>query len=458
MIPTCRIYNVMMLALFILLQGFFHVCADTQTHDFYTLNECIDTGLEKSTALHAVLMQTRAARARLGESYTSYLPAITTGFTYSRLSETDPFSITIPTMSGPVTEEISPSITESYTFSVSLKQPVFTGFRHVNNTVKSSHILESSLAEYGRSRLALISTIKKSYWSLVLAVETEKVIEENIVVMKAYLTDVKNLFGQGLVTNNEVLKAEIRFSQAEVMKTDVDNALQLARLQLSLVMGLDGKTPLFPKDSPYHEVTTGYNLDNLINLSLENRPEKKALRGQIHASKIDVRQAFSAWYPALYIIGNMAYAQPNTRYFPLEEEFKLSWDVGIYAGIDLSAWYSAPFKSEQAKARQKELEDTLEQLDNTIRIEVTRSYCHVKKAAEQIRTAGKILRQAEENQKNVEEKYKTGLSLHSEVLEAELERLQARLNLTQAKIEYERALIDLEQAVGMKPENEAVME
>jgi outer membrane protein len=452
MMPIYRINRVFIIMAFFLFHGLFQSSADTQTHDSYTLDECINTGLEKSTAIHAALMQTRAARAKLCESYTSYFPAISTSFTYSRLSETDPFSIPI------YPYPIFPYIPDSYSFSVSLKQPVFTGFRHINNTVKSSHILESSLAEYECSRLALISTIKKSYWSLVQALETQKVIEENLVVMKAYLTDVKNLFNQGLVTNNEILKAEIRFSQAEVMKTDVNNAVQLARLQLSLAMGLDGQVPVFPANEPYHEDKPVYDIDNLIHLSLKNRPEKKALRGQIKASEVDVSQAISSWYPAIYIVGNMSYAQPNTRYFPLEEEFKLSWDIGIYAGIDLSAWYAAPFKSEQATARKKELDDIKEQLDNTIRIEVTRAYLNVKKAAELIRAADKILRQAVENQKNVEEKYKTGLSLHSETLEAELERLQAKLNLTQAKIDYEFALIDLEQATGINPENGVIME
>ncbi|MBN1696304.1 MAG: TolC family protein [Spirochaetales bacterium] len=436
----------------------FHCFADADERTV-TLDECIRTGLEQSAGLHASRMRVTAARAGLNESYTSFLPAISASFTYSRLSETDPFTITVPTMGGPVTEEIAPAITDSFSLGVSLKQPVFTGFRHINDTAKSSSVFQGSLAEHSRLRLNDIVTIKRCYWSLVRALRTRKVAEEHVNVVEAYLDDVKNLFAQGLATNNEKLKAEIRLSQTKIMKTDADNAVCLAQLRLNLIMGYDGKTNIFPADEPLHRSDTTYDLDGLIQAAMKNRPEKTALREQIKAAEADMAMAQSAWYPSVYIIGNVTYAQPNSRYFPPEAEFNLSWDIGVYAGCDLQAMYRAPFMREQASARKMELGDTMKQLDDAIRIEVTQAWLNERKAAQQIRTGEQILNQAEINLKDIEEKYKRGLSLRSDTLEAELEKLKASLLLTQAGIDYELALVELERAIGsVLQESNGVME
>lgn len=119
------------------------------------------------------------------------------------------------------------------------------------------------------------------------------------------------------------------------------------------------------------------------------------------------------------------------------------------AGFDPGSWFAIPFKTTGARARLAELQETAQELRDSITLEVKRSYLQLARMILQLDVAGTALNQTTENRKDVAARYTTGLVLKSGQLEAELEQLKAGLVLTQAKIDYELALIDLELVTGV---------
>jgi outer membrane protein len=172
---------------------------------------------------------------------------------------------------------------------------------------------------------------------------------------------------------------------------------------------------------------------------------------QVKAAETDVSSSFSAWYPAVYLFADLVYAQPNQRYFPAEATFNLSWDVGVSASIDVSAWYSALFKTEEANARLAALRDNVAQLNDTIALDVTRACLALSQAGEALDAAKAAFVQADDYFNSVSEDFKNGIALHSDLLEARLQRNQAGFDVTQAKIDYQIAVIDLDRASGRDP-------
>lgn len=421
-----------------------------------TIGECVNTGLENSASLHASLMQNKETRARLSEAYTMYFPTVSSSFVYSRLSETDPFTITIPIPGNPISQEITSPVTDSFSFNLSLKQPVFTGFRILNNTEKAVLALEASTAAFINARNELVYTIKKDYWTLVKAVEMKKLADENLRVVDAYFKDSQNLFNQGLATNNDILKSQIHLSKAELAQIDAENKVKLAQLKLSLSMGMDNAGVMYPAPPEYSATRLPAGTEDLVENAIKARPEQAVLRAHIDSSRKDIDLSYAAWYPSIFLTGNFSFARPNQRYFPPEDEFKFSWDIGVYAIIDANAWYSAPFKTEQAAARLSALRDSETQLKQAINMEVTRAWLEAGKLSKQIDVAGIMLNQAGENEKIVTHSFGNGVALRSELLEAQLRKNQALLELTAARIDYEIALLDLEKAAGFDPLEERI--
>jgi len=424
---------------------------------YLSIDDCMNKGLEKSQAIHAALMQNKEARARLYETNTNYLPLISTSFSYSRLSETDPYSITFPLPGNPVTQEIVSPIMNSYSFNLSVKQPIFTGFRIMNTAGKASGALDASIAYYNKTKNETVYSIKIDYWQLIKAVEVKKVIDENLRVVNAYLNDVMNLFKQGLATNNDVLKSQVQLSNAEIKQMEAENHVELARLKLSISMGMETPILILPIVPEYRSNQLPENPETFFANALKVRHELSALHAQIKASRKDVEIANSSWYPTIYLTGNLAYAQPNQRYFPPVEEFQLSWDIGVYASIDASAWYRTPFKTEQAAARLSALQDSEIQLHQSINMEVMQAWLNANTLSRKVDAARIILNQAEENKKIVTRNFENGIAVNSEFLEAQLQNNQAALELTISKIDFEIAVINLQKAAGYDPyENPSV--
>ena len=96
----------------------------------------------------------------------------------------------------------------------------------------------------------LIYNIKNAYWSLFKANQIQKVTEEVVVDIQAHLTDVQNLFEQGLATKNDVLKVKVQLGEVQLNLIDAKNAVKLANLSLVNLIGLPISTNVETTEQP----------------------------------------------------------------------------------------------------------------------------------------------------------------------------------------------------------------
>ena len=195
-----RIILLVMLGISISLSGY------AQDKKKMTVEESVKVGLENSNFLHSSKMNMKYAEAKSKEVNTFRLPSLTFGASYTRLSEVDPFSVSTPFGKF----NISPAIFNNYNFKVTLQQPLFTGFKLESNSKMADLSYKASKEDFNSDKNELIYNIKKAYWGLFQANQIKKVTEENVAQVQAHLTDVKNLFDQGLATKNDVLKFQVQ--------------------------------------------------------------------------------------------------------------------------------------------------------------------------------------------------------------------------------------------------------
>ena len=135
---------------------------------------------------------------------------------------------------------ISPSIFNNYDLRLSLQQPLFTGFRIQSASDIAEYTAQATSQDFSNDKSELMYNIQTSYWNLYKANEFKKVIDENVTQMSAHLKEVQNMFEQGILTKNEVLKVEVQLSNAQVVQLDAQNNVHLAMLALNNIIG----TPL----------------------------------------------------------------------------------------------------------------------------------------------------------------------------------------------------------------------
>jgi len=421
-----------------------------------SLDEAIATGLEASPALHASRMRVEASSAKTRELAAGRLPSLKLGAGYSRLSEVPPFEVTLPISPNPIV--VSQNYFNNWNLRVAVQQPLFTGFRLEAGT-ESARMLEMSAGlDLDKDRSEYVFAVKNAYWGLARARDVEAVVGETIKQVQEHLKDVRAFFGQGLLTKDEVLRAELQLSTTELMAIDARNAVEIARTSLNVLLG-------FPIDTDVDLTTSAESLASrapaaedaggetpagrsLIDTALAGRPELRSAEFRIKASEAGLKAARAGWYPQVALAGNVYYLRPNPRLMPARDRFYGTWDIGIAISFDVWNWGQTKSQAEQAKAQLAQARDARKLLEDQAVLDVTQSRLGLARARDKIKVSGEAVGQADENLRMVTERFRQGVALNADVLDAEVFLLQAKMARTQAAIDLALAQARLEKALG----------
>ena len=415
-----------------------------QEEKILTLDESIQIGLENSNMLHSSKMKVNYASARLSEINTNRLPSLKVSAAYTRLSPIIPFILNTPFGN----YNISPSILDYYNIKLTLQQPIFTGFKLSSSSNIADYNYKATEEGYNKDKQDLIYNIKNAYWNLFKAKKVKDVTDQNVEQVKAHLTNVKNFYEQGLSTKNDLLKVQVQLSESELRQIDAKNAVKLARINLFNVIGVPLNTDSEIPDSVDIKTNQVNDLDSYIEMAIDNRPELKAIKYNIKAGEAGVTLAESNWYPQIYLGGNFYYSKPNQRFFPPENKFKDTWDVGVSVQMDIWNWGATVDKTDQAKAQLEEAKDSYKIIKDNIVLEVNSNYLNLEQSKDKIAVAEESVSQAKENYRVTNETFKKGLALNSDLLDSEVALLQANTNYIQALVDYELAKARLEKSIG----------
>jgi len=410
-----------------------------------SLNEALKIGIENSEELHSSNARVVSAEARIGEVNADRLPSLTFNASYTRLSEIDPFTIN----AGPLGSfEISSSIPDNYNLQLSLKQPVFTGFRLSSSSRMAEYNFNAAKEEFTGDEHQLILDIKSAYWGLFKANKIKEVVDENVQQVNAHLTDVKNMFEEGLVTRNDMLKVEVQLAEAKLRQIDADNAVRLSKINLNSIVGLPVNADVQTVDNIELQMQPVKNFEQLLETAYDKRPELRAMDYRVKASETGITAAQSGWYPQLYLFGNYNYARPNQRIFPVQDKFKDTWDVGVQLSFNLWNWNKTGNQTTQAEMQYEQTKDTYKSLKDAVALDISSNYLNLVKARERLSVSESSVEQAQENYKVTNDLFKQGLTLNSELIDAEVALLTARTNHVQSLVDYELAKASLERSIG----------
>ena len=413
-----------------------------------TLDDAIAAGLSQSRTLRASAARADAAEARAGEARTARLPMLKGEASYRRLSEVDPFQIQLPGSTKPTV--ISPVVLDNSSFRVSLQQPLFTGFRISNSIESAERGAEAAGWDNVNDRADLVLAITSAYWSLYQMREVERFAGENVARLDRYLGDARKLMQAGLATRNDVLKIEVQLSNAHLAQIDAENDARLAAMNLNTLLSRPVDMPVELLSKPADDLLTSPPpADSLTRAALAGRADLQAWRARVEASRAGVAAARAGWWPQLALSGNYVYARPNSRIFPVKDEFQGTWDVGVALSMDLWNWGMTARQTEAAEAAVRQQEYLSAQMEDAVALEVNRAALQMNRARQRAEVAALALGQAEEQSRTTEQRFSTGLATATDLLDAEVALQQAKTTQSGARVESEIARARLTRALGV---------
>ncbi|MGB9851925.1 MAG: TolC family protein [Candidatus Kapaibacteriota bacterium] len=409
-----------------------------------SIDEAINLAMKNSKNLKIAESKVFSAEAKANETNTQLYPTLKLASGYTRLSQVQPFKFNFQGRD----IEISPTILNNYQIRFGLQYPIFTGFRLENTSRMMELNAKATELDYESEKTKLLYDVISTYYSIKTLESSVKSVEENIRQVKAHLNDIQNFYNNGMATENDVLKVKVQLSNLELAKIDLENALNLSRVNFCILIGLPATTNIVLTTEINPEIVDYADLNKLLEIAFKNRPELQAMELRREASQKAIAIARSGWYPQILLGANYYYNRPNQRLMPLQDKFYGTWDFGLTLSFDIWNWMSTKYQTQQAEATYYQTDLGYQQLKDGITLEVSQNYFAYIKAKEKIKVSQEAVRQAEENYRVTNEKFKNGLVASSELLDAEVALLNAKISYNNSLLEFEIAKAKLEKSIN----------
>lgn len=420
-----------------------------------TLERSIELGFRNNKELQVAKERVKEAQAYVEEASTAFMPQLTGEMGYTRL-DIAPFFPTAkfaqlgggsmpPDDSGDIPKKITIGLPDNYSAALTLQQPIFTGGKLVDSYKISKMAKLSTESDLQRTNNELIFEIKKAYWHVINAQELEKVAKESTLQLEAHLEDLQSMYEAGLVATNELLRTKVRYSETKLLHLKARHAVRLVKKQFCDVVGI-------PLDSEVNFLTKAeylphdiIQIDTAIEEGLANRPEITTLEYQKMMAKGEVEIHRKGYLPDVFFLANLGYNYPDREY---NKDFYTTWNIGIYAQMNIFDWGKNASKTQQARSRLAQLDITRQRIMDLITLDVSKTHLALVEVSKEIEVTSESVEQAEENLRVTHEKFKEGLTTNTELLDAQIMLIRAKAAYSNAITGYLIAEADLERAIG----------
>jgi len=413
-----------------------------------TLSESIQIALSNSKEVKIAESKYHSAEAEEKEYKANLLPKLSVNASYVRLSDVDPFQITMPFSPNPI--KIQDVVLDTYTLKATLQQPLFTGFRLSSLKNAAEKRKEAAEIDLDLEKNKVSLQVQTAFFNFYKTSKVVELLEENSKRLKKHLDDTKNFLDNGLVTKNDYLKIEVQYNNNELQKINAVNNNKIARsaFNKSLGININEQTEINTENLSVTDYEIRY--EQALEEAKQNRSELKSASMRLESVNSLVTASKGSWYPAVYLFANAYYNKPNQRIQPIKDEFNETWDAGISLSWDIWDWGITSAKSKQAEEQYAQTELQIGLLNENIELEVYSNYLKVISEQSKITVTKAMLKSAEENYRITKEKYNTQLANSTDLLDAETSLLDAEISNTNAAVDLKLAILTFEKSLGRK--------
>ena len=406
-----------------------------------TLQEAINLSINNSHLLKNNSAKIDEAVAVVKEANEKKLPDFTISGSWLYLPISPNISLkTNSSSSGGAGTNVSQAM---YT-STGISLPIFTAGRLDYGIESAKYLEKAARLNADENKDAIIFNSISAFSNLYKARAAVELVKEYLDQSNKRVKDFSNLEKNGLLARNDLLKAELQSSNIELTLLDVENNLQLASVNMALMLGLPEKTILIPDSASLIKVVNAKSLEEYEQQALTERKEIGSLALHKKIAELGVKSVKADYYPGLALTAG--YIAANVPGFLTISN---AVNVGVGVKYSLSSIWKTKTKLAEAGARVQQVAASELMLGDQIRLQVNETYQAYTLSQKRIQVYQKALIQSTENFRIIKNKYDNTLATATDLLEAEVIQLQSRLMVVGATVDAIVAYNKLLQTAGI---------
>ncbi len=313
--------------------------------------------------------------------------------------------------------------------------------------LSDNQILQNVEAARG-NKLSLVNQVKKTYYALLLARDTRRVLQESYATAQFDADVYEKQFKLGAASEYDVLRARVAVTNLEPSLLEAENSIEQLGLQLKLLMGMDVTTPLSLSQTLEDFKAQMYDRTLATDTSLTRNTSLRTLELQTDALRrtLDVQKA--AWYPTLS--GNASLMWNSmTNGSPFKDfQWNKTSSVGLTLSIPLFTGGQRYFKQKQAEIQLDEMKWQRENVERGLHLQVRSQVDNINKSLKQIESNAAGVRQAAKARDIMQESFKIGAATFIQLRDTDDALMNARLAYYQTIYNYLVAESELEYTLG----------
>lgn len=405
-----------------------------------TVERLLELGVENSLRLRADRLHEEASGDRSRTARTERLPEVNVGLKGGFVGQPVVFEHGLSDATYPD----APDWSQNY--AIDIVQPLYEGGR-IRGGIRRAEIEEriarlGTQADYAEVKLELL----RQYMDLFALWKQGDVLRRNIEESERRLRDIRQMKAEGLITNNDVLRSQMRLTDDRLsLREAIDNA-RIASQRLDIWMGIDEGTIILPDTTLLHLAVEPTPYEVYVDAACENDPSLRVLRAQTDLARNEVRLARATYYPTVSLYAGNALARPIAR--TLQDLYNNNWNIGLSISYPLSALYRSRHKVREQQRYVELGRNAEEQRLQQVRMTVRTAFLRHEEAIERVRALELSVRQAEENYRIMQNRYLEQLAILTDLLDADRLRLESQLRLTTARTEVIYTYYELQKVCG----------
>jgi len=399
-----------------------------------SLEDCLKLTLVNNKRLQSIVAEKEVARGKELGSYSAILPSVGLSGGYLRKDKIASLgSITFGDL-------------DNYSAGLSVTQPIFAGGEIIArvNAGKLYYLLADQTVRAAVQNV--IYQAQHSYHDVLLNQHLVKITADAVRSAQAHLDDVKQRRLGGVASDFDVLRAEVELSNFQAELIQSKNAINIAMAELLKVMGVSQDSDFALTDELVF-VPSKITMAQAVEAAFHNRPDLFGRQFDIKLQKELLTVARSRYWPVISGYYDNIWSKPDPHN-STKIEWGRAWSAGLTATLPVFDGFSREGEIIQQKARLKQSQINLIDVEETALFELTKAQLSIENAEEFVESQRLNLTRAAEGSRLANVGYKEGINTQVEVIDAESALTKAKSLYYQAIYSHLIAKLDLQKAMG----------
>ncbi len=417
-----------------------------------TLDEAVAIALDENPTMQVAELEIERYDYVLGATRGNLLPQLSITGDYSYAAKAQQMSSSMQ-----LSSDGTHSVTATANLGLALYAPA------VYATLKMNRIQVAEAVESARSsKIDLVAAVKSAFYNTLLAQESLDVLEQSSETSKEVVDDTQVKFNNGLVSEYDLLTAQVQYNNLQPSIIQTRNSIELAKLMLKMYLSIPEDVELSVVGSLSAMREQVFEGDDNLSLDVDNNSTIRTLDIQADLLAQQLKLNKTSHQPTLTAFVSAMYTGSQQPTFGIDYTTG-SFTAGsliyydqfpVYAGLSLNipifAGLTTINQSRQIRNQQQQLDIQRDYARQGVILEAQSAVNNLLAARERMYAEQTTIAQAQKAYDISQVRYDAETGTILELNSAQLLLTQSELNYSQAIYDFLVAKAEYDKVIGVE--------